>query len=154
MRPKYEFTNETKIVNGHVLHRIRRLSDGELGGFIEKEDNLNQDGKCWIYGDALVWGNAIVCDDAEVYGQAKVYDNACVYDSAVISGDAEVYDNAQIYGGATVCNEAKVYGKAQVYGRALIHENGIVYDHAKVCGDTVIWKNQRIGSDEIRGEDE
>ena len=70
---KYELTKETKtLIDGTVLHRIRALIDipklgvkaGELGGLIEKENNLSQDGDAWVYGDAKVYG------DAEVYGKA------------------------------------------------------------------------------------
>ena len=38
MEKKYEFTGETKTLgNGTILQRIRRLSDGVFGGWIEKE---------------------------------------------------------------------------------------------------------------------
>ena len=76
---KYELTNETKtLAGGTVLHRIRALRDiprfgvkaGELGGFVEGENNLSQDGDAWVYGDAKVFG------DAEVYGNAKVSGSA------------------------------------------------------------------------------
>lgn len=50
---KYELTKETKtLADDTVLHLIRALMDiprycvkaGELGGFVESEDNLSQDG--------------------------------------------------------------------------------------------------------------
>ena len=81
---KYEFTGETKRVNGRTLHRIRALTSfgsikaGQLGGWIEKEENLADEGDAWVYGDAKVFGDAKVYDDAKVYGDAKVYDNAVV----------------------------------------------------------------------------
>ena len=46
MGPKYEFTDETMNYDGHTLHRIRHLSDDKLGGWIEKEENLSQEGNC------------------------------------------------------------------------------------------------------------
>ena len=79
---KYELTTETKVVSGHTLYRIRALvafgsvDTGELGGWIEKESNLAQDGNAWVYGDAEVYGNARVYDNAEVYGDARVAGNA------------------------------------------------------------------------------
>ena len=73
---KYEFTEETKVKNGITLRRIRRISDGLIGGWIEKEENLSQDGDCFVSGDALVLGNAKVSGNANIYGNAKVYDNA------------------------------------------------------------------------------
>ena len=76
---KYELTNETKtLAGGTVLHRIRALRDiprfgvkaGELGGFVEEENNLSQDGDAWVSGKARVSGGA------EVSGNAKVFCNA------------------------------------------------------------------------------
>lgn len=58
---KYKLTSETKIHLGKTLYRIKALitfsivKKGELGGFIEKENNLSQ-----VYGDAWVSGNALV----------------------------------------------------------------------------------------------
>ena len=81
---KYELTTETKVVSGHTLYRIRALvafgsvDTGELGGWIEKESNLAQDGNAWVYGDAEVYGNARVYDNAEVYGDARVAGNASI----------------------------------------------------------------------------
>lgn len=37
MGPKYEFTDNTINYDGHLLHRIRRLSDGKIGGWLEKK---------------------------------------------------------------------------------------------------------------------
>ena len=120
---KYELTKETKtLTNGTVLHRIRALRDiprfgvkaGELGGLIEKENNLSQDGDAWIFDDARVYddacvsGDATVSDDATVYGNAQVCDNALVSDDATVSGDAEVSGNAWVSGYAEVSGDAEV----------------------------------------------
>ena len=74
---KYEFTGETKRVElwnrTATLHRIKATVEfgfvkvGELGGWIEKEENLSHEGKAWVCDDAKVWGNAEVCGDAEVF---------------------------------------------------------------------------------------
>ena len=96
---KYEFTGETKKVGlfGEVtVRRIRATVEfgivkaGELGGWIEKEENLSQEDNAWVY------GNAKVCGNAEVYGDAKVCGNAWV------CGNAKVYGNAEVYGDAEV----------------------------------------------------
>ena len=70
---KYEFTGETKEFCGRTLHRIRALisfsivAKGELGGWIEKEENLSH-----VYGNAWVYGNARVYGNAQVSGNARV----------------------------------------------------------------------------------
>ena len=75
---KYELTEDTKtLANGTVMHRIRALRNfklayggevrtGDLGGWVEKEDNLSQTGTAWIYGNAAVHGVS------QVYGYAKI----------------------------------------------------------------------------------
>ena len=117
---KYELTSETKVVFGHTLHRIRALASfgtvkaGDLGGWIEREDNLSHDGNAWVCDDARVYGNAWVCDDAQVYGNARVYGNAWVCDDAQVYGDAQVCGNARVYGNAWVYGDTWVYGNARV----------------------------------------
>ena len=92
MNKKYELTEESRTLSdGTVLHRIRALSDftiydgidvskGDLGGFIEREENLSRDGTSWVYDDACVYGNARVSGDACVSDDACVYGDACVSD--------------------------------------------------------------------------
>ena len=97
---KYKLTEETKVVYGHTLHRIvcvtafASVSVGDIGGWVEHENNLSQEGDAWVC------GNASVCDNASVYGDASVYGNASVY------GDAWVCGNAEVYGDAKVCVDA------------------------------------------------
>ena len=79
---KFEFTGETKTISllfrTATLHRIRAVAEfglvkiGDLGGWIEKEENLSHEGKAWVCGDAEVWGNAKVCGDAEVFSASHV----------------------------------------------------------------------------------
>ena len=76
MNKKYEFTGEVKVVFGCTLHRIRAtvafgdVEKNEIGGWIEKEDNLSRDGNAWVWGNAKVWGDAEVCGNAKVCGNA------------------------------------------------------------------------------------
>ena len=73
MSKKYELTDETMEWGGHTLHRIKALRDfnyvkaGDLGGWVESEDNLSQYEKCWLYDNARVCDNAIVCNNARIY---------------------------------------------------------------------------------------
>ena len=109
---KYELTDETIKIGGHTLHRIKALVDfgnvkaGDIGGWIEKEENLSQDGDAWVYENALVFGNA------------QVYDNSLIYDSALVYGSARVSGNARVYGDAWVSGNARVSGDARVYDNA------------------------------------
>ena len=79
---KYELTGEVKVKFGVTFKRIRALIDfgnvkkGELGGFIEKEENLSHENNAWVYGNAKVYGDAWVYGNARVYGGARVYGDA------------------------------------------------------------------------------
>lgn len=79
---KYELTAEFIEKWGKKLFRIKALISfgsvevGELGGYVEKEDNLAQDGNAWVYGNARVYGNAEVYGNARVCGDAWVCGNA------------------------------------------------------------------------------
>ena len=63
---KYRLTDETiTTLDGAVLHRIERISNGERGGFIESEGNLDQSGAAWVSGDAWVSGEVARLDEGE-----------------------------------------------------------------------------------------
>ena len=103
---KYELTDETIEVYGTALHRIKALKDfgnvkkGELGGYVESERNLSQEGNCWVFGNAKVYDNAWVFGNAEVYGNAEVCGNAEVYGDAdyiTIKGLGSKYRNTTIF---------------------------------------------------------
>ena len=123
---KFELTSEFVTFLGKKLFRIKALvafgdvKEGELGGLVEKEENLDQSGDAWVYGNARASGNAWVSGDARVCGDALVYGNAWV------SGDARVCGDALVYGNAWVSGDALVYGNAQVSG------------DARVCGDAQV----------------
>ena len=84
MEKKYDFTDEMKVCGDITLRRIVALRDfgdvkaGDKGGWIEKEENLSQDGNAWVCGDAWVFGNARVCGNAQVCGKAWVCGDAHV----------------------------------------------------------------------------
>ena len=75
---KYRLTEETTKVGNRTLYRIQALRDfgnvkeGDIGGYIESEKNLSQDGNAWVSGDARVYGNACVYGNARVYGNADI----------------------------------------------------------------------------------
>ena len=165
MEKKYKLTDETKVTNGVVLHRIEALRDfgdikvGDKGGYVEDERNLLHIGNAWVYDNAEVYGNALVrgnasvydnalvrgnasvCGNASVYGTALVCGNAEVFDNAIVCGNASVYDNALVCGNASVCDNAEVLGNACVCDNAWVRGNACVCDNALVCGNAIISSN-------------
>ena len=129
MSKKYEFIKEvTHNIGGRqvVLHQIRALKDfgyvkaGEVGGWIETEDNLSHKGNCWIYDASIVCDNATVLDNATVSGNTVVCDNAYICDNATVSEYAIVCDNAIVLDNAKVSGKARIQGTAEISGKAVI----------------------------------
>lgn len=144
---KYELTGETVKIGGHTLHRIKALADfgyvkaGDIGGWIEKGENLSQDGDAWVYENARVFGNAWVAGNAQVYDNSFIYDGAWVYGSARVYGNAEVYGSAQVYGSARVYGSAQVYGNAEVYGSTRVYGNALVDGNPHIGGGACVCDN-------------
>ena len=142
---KYELTKETKETNGRTLYRIKALINfgnvkaGDLGGWVEKEENLSQKEQCWVSDDACVcgkakiYGNVHVCDNAHVFGNAQVGNSACVCDDACICDDAYVCDNARVFGYARVLDHALVCDDAHVFDHALVCDGACVCGNARIC---------------------
>ena len=167
---KYIMTDEARTFKGHTLHRIKAIKsfgdikEGDLGGFIESEENLSQYCEAWIYRngcvyeDATVWHNAKIgnknatADDeinmqTVVYGRALVSGQVHIFDKAVICGDAATTDNCKIYGNAYVDENAWVRGCAEVSGNARIEGSSRIGGNAKIYGEANI-----SGSSKIYGE--
>ena len=151
---KFELTTESitnalgkKLFRSKALVEFGDVKAGELGGYVEKEENVSQDGNAWVFGNAKVSGNAKVCDNAKVCGDAKVSGNAWVCDNAKVSGNAKVSVNAWVFGNAKVSGDAKVCGDAKVSGDAWVCDNAEVYDNAKVSGNAWAHGNAKVSGD-------
>jgi NDP-sugar pyrophosphorylase family protein len=82
---KYEFTGEERVIDDCIiLRRIRRCIDGLVGGWIESESNLSQEGSCFVYDESAVLDYAVVRDSAEVRGDSVVCDFAIIRDEVKI----------------------------------------------------------------------
>lgn len=140
MNQKFELTEDRIILDGKRLRRVRALrsfgsiQEGEVGGWVEKEENLSDEGWAWISDDAMVAGNARVQDDAHVcdyakingnaiiQGNAYVLNNAVVNCNAVVTENACVRDHAIVSGNARVAGKVDLAGETKVVGDALIRE--------------------------------
>ena len=118
MEKKFELTDKfvitasgVKLFQIRCTRKIKYAEVGDLGGYVEKEENLSHDGNAWVSGDACVFGNAWVSGDA------------CVFGDACVSGDACVFGNARVYGNAWVSGDACVFSNAWVSGDAKVEDN-------------------------------
>lgn len=147
---KYQITDESINFEGRVLNRIRALAsfgdvkEGDLGGFIEKQENLSiltQEGNSWIYDDAKVFGEAIIAVNG------KVKDNAIVFEKAMISDNAVISNNAKLFGRAYAGGAAEIKDNAVVSGHVKILDGAKISGDIKVKGYTSIWGDTSISGD-------
>ncbi len=153
---KYELIKDDTIIiktnNGkgrineeRVLYRVRALIDipelcvraGHLGGYIESENNLSQEGNCWVYMGAMVFGDGYVSGNATVASHARVYGNAQVFENTRISNGAQIFGYAQVYGNAKIFGAAKIYGHAEIFEDSYIY-SGYIHGYSKILGKTSI----------------
>ena len=179
---RFELTENSIKWKGYTLYQIKALqtfttnggvsvSEGELGGWVEKEENLSQEGKSWIWdevkvcgtarvaGNAEIWSNATICGNAKVYGNAKIYGSAKIYDNAKILGYSEISGNAKVVGNAYITGNAKVFDNtiicdnaiirdnAYIAGNAIVWDSAEIFDSAKIYGEVKIGGNAKIGED-------
>ena len=109
---KFKLTSEFIVdISGVKLFRIKALIEfgnvkaGDLGGYIEKEENLSHMGNAWVSGNAQVSGDARVSGNAQVSGNARVFGDAQVSGDARVSGDKD-YAYAHGFGS---CNRTTTF---------------------------------------------
>ncbi|WMY72317.1 YdcK family protein [Buttiauxella selenatireducens] len=178
---KYQLTGDARLhdylIDGKKqqvkLWQVMALCDfgdvkaGQLGGWIENEDNLSQHGHCWIYSsECVVYGGSSVADDAQIHGSSTLCHQAHVsgksfVEQSLISGECHIFDAARIlngsqiiavrgltadedqllkiYGNATV-NASRVVHQAQIFGHAIVN-NAFIEHRAEVFGHAVLEGN-------------
>ena len=150
MEKKYELLKDDSMINrfftdgeNTILYRIKALRDfgnvkaGDLGGYIQSEDNLSHEGTCWVYDEAKVWDHAIIRDRTRVHDEAYVYGNAKVYDDAYICNNARIYDEVELHGCIKVCDAVRICGFAKVYGFVALYDHSVVCDNARVYNASI-----------------
>lgn len=165
MERKFELTDISTVVEQRTVHRIRALRDfsnvkkGDIGGYVESENNLSQKGNCWIYDDAIAMNDSLVQDNAimrfhsiikdfvilkdnaEMRNRSSANGSCYIRDFAKLCGSAKIMVNVDVSGNSRVSDWAEIMGKfqikdhARVQGSASIKGKGIIGGHSLVCGN-------------------
>ena len=168
MDKKYEILKDKSItIDGHTLYRIKLLislpfmPEGTLGGFVESEYNLSQEGDCWIADEAAVYGHSVVTEGGWVGGSSRVYGHSIIrgtgyIDDAVIIRSSEIKDKTVIKGSA-ILQESSIGGSTIIEDNARLENvrvpwratiNGDCYlKNVSVCGEAYIQGNAVIEND-------
>jgi len=129
-----------------ILYRIKSLKDfgdvkaNTLGGFVESYDNLSQDGDCWIYNNAKVYGGALINGNAKIKNLVQVYGGSIVNGyNTVISGKARIENKSTVLSDVIISDEVVVTNESFISGPVkLIH-------YAIASGSTINGDNKTYG---------
>lgn len=153
---KYEFVDDDTVTahDGTILRRIRARIDipriglrphhvlaGDLGGYLDRFDNLDadEDNPAWVGGLARCYGNACVFERAQMWDESLAYGDAHIFGSASMSGKSMVFDMANLSQMCHAYDNAKIFGEARIGGLSRIYGNATIGGRAKVDGDAQVF---------------
>lgn len=166
MNKRYELTN-MKVVNknyGTMYHltQIRALVDmpthnvkaGDLGGFIEKEENLPMNADSWVSPGATVCGDAILGNSSRAEKAAFITGNAQITGTSVISGRALISGSTLIFN-STIKTDVEISGEAivrdsKIGGNTRINKKAFIKNSHIVTTDVLVSGNVHIKGSKIR----
>ena len=179
MEQKYKILQDETIRHeGRTLYRIQAVKDfndvklGDRGGWIQQEENLSQDGLCWLYNDtkaydnARVEKNATLRDNVQAFGNAYIggnvkcsenviiKDDAKVFDDVILQYFVQVYENARLSDRVVASKHAHIHGDTMLSGDVYVGDNVNIYGHAQLTGLTYVEDNVTIFGDVTLGSDD
>ena len=143
---KYELTNISMEFGIKTLYRIRALKDfsdvkvGDLGGWVQSEDNLSQKGECWIYDEAKCMDNARMYDNSKMFDNTEMFDDSAMYEYSVMNGYSIIFGNSEMYGDSEMHDHSRMYG------------DSILKDEEKLYGELISKVDKFIDISNPKGE--
>ena len=135
---KYELTNIIMEFHGRILYRIRALKDfsdvkkGDLGGWVSNENNLSQEGYCWIYNEAKCM------DNARMYDNSTMHDYSRMYDYSIMRGNGEMYGHSEMF------NYSEMYDYSIMHDNSIMYDYSEMHDHSRMYGDSILKDEEKL----------
>ena len=153
---KYKLTNISMRYEGRTLYRIRALKDflnvekGDLGGWVSSEDNLSQEGDCWIYDEAKcmdnarMYDNSKMHDNSKIFGNCRMYDDSEMYDSSEMHDHSEMYDSSEMHDYSRMFDDSKMYGNSKMYDHSMMYDHSKMNDHSEMNDYSIMYNNSEM----------
>lgn len=133
------------------------VKEGDIGGYIQSEQNLSQDDLSWITNNGKVF-DSVKLTDSLIRGDARVFGN-CNIKNSQIAGRATVYENAIIEGsfigsncivnGHTNLSKVFMYNSSQITGTSIVTDSEL-HDGCRISGESVVEDVILYGTCEIK----
>ncbi|GAL58064.1 putative acetyltransferase YdcK [Pseudescherichia vulneris NBRC 102420] len=159
----YQDNGEKRHVTLRQIVALRDFHDvqaGTLGGWVEDEQVLSQQGSCWIYDEnSMVFGGSRIRDSARISQPCTIYDGVEIGGHAWVDG-SEICRGARLSGNvlvqrSRVSGECLLGGDARILnGSEIIAARGLtldrdatlrIYDRATVNHSRVLHQAQIYG---------
>ena len=174
---KFELTDNVRKIRivdsygarNHRVKQVKALIDfgnvkaGDLGGWIEEESFLSQEGLCWVGGNAIVVGRGSLIDgdsivdgnvnvvESKIHGTSRVTDDTFIWLSYLTN--VEVTDKAQVLSSciAKDCKfaDTSIAFSAKIEGTTCTGDSRIFKGTVKNC----IFDNARSHWTDIDGKE-
>lgn len=149
MDKKYELIKENDCDSDY---RIKALKDfklitgetvkkGDLGGLVDGEHNLSQEGNCWIEFEAVVYQKAKVVDNAVLKDYSWAFGNSTVSGNAVMKDNSIAFDNSTVSGNAVMKNNSRALDNSTISGNAVMKDYSCADGNSTVSGNAVMKDN-------------
>lgn len=132
IRALRDFTCPFKLNPDDEILDQTLVKKGDLGGYVQKEENLSHEDGCWIFEEAEVRDNGRVEGNARLVGRSLVRDNAIVRGYSCLAANAYVWGNAVLDGGTQMKGLVSIGGNSRTNGYVSINGN------SQVRGDSVL----------------
>lgn len=154
---KYELTENTIHFNKRTLYQVRYLKAfkkdgvkvGDLGGYVESEKNLSQEGACLILDEAMAMDNARVTMDSTIRQHAIIKGQAVLGGTATVLHDAVVSDQAVVTGNARISHRVRVMGNANIQGNVELMNTCHITGETVLAGSVWVKDNVYISMDKM-----
>ena len=140
---KYELVPETiREFYRKPMYRIRALKDfsdvkkGDLGGYVESEDNLSQLGNCWIYDDSIVGLGSSVLNNAIVRGSSRIVNGSEISDNAIVENESVIDESSTVSDQSRVINSI-VINSSDIMGKSVVNEKSLIEHGSSIRNATV-----------------
>ena len=127
---------------------------GDVGGFVESEWNLSQEGNCWIYDDAKCMDSASVCDNAKMYNRSCMCDNSRMYDNSIMFNNSVMYDYSIMYDNSEMYGNSIMFNNTRMYNNSIMCNNSIMYNNSKMFDNSSLHGNAKISDSAILKDDD
>ena len=139
MEKKYELIKENDYYRIKALKNFQLITGevirkGDFGGCVRGEQNLSQEGNCWIsyyagaFGKSSVKDNAILKDYSIAYDHSNITGNAVLKDRSIARGNSTISGNAVMKDHSWAKSDSIISGNALLQARQHIIHGTVITD--------------------------